>query len=72
MSKSDEYSRYADECRRMADNAGSPSDKSSWLRLADCWLRRRKTEAVASEPHDEASGRALWRDVAPEDKQSPH
>jgi len=72
MSKSDEYSRYADECRRMADNAGSPSDKSSWLRLADSWLRRRKAENIVAEPDNDASGRALWRDAAPEDKQSPH
>ena len=72
MSKSDEYSRYADECRRMADNAGSQNDKSSWLRLADSWLRRRKAEAVLAEADDEASGGALWPDAAAEDNQSPH
>jgi hypothetical protein len=40
----DEYRRNARECQRMADNAGNPDDKASWLRLAASWLSMLKNE----------------------------
>jgi hypothetical protein len=29
----------ADQCRRMAEGASSPSIKAEWLRLADEWIK---------------------------------
>jgi hypothetical protein len=39
MGKRDEYLQNANECQRMADQSRNASDKSSWLRLAEKWLR---------------------------------
>jgi hypothetical protein len=39
MTKAEEYRQYAEECRRMAENAMSPDDKTAWLKLADAWLQ---------------------------------
>jgi hypothetical protein len=40
----DEYRRNAQECQRMAENAGNAADKASWLRLAASWLGMIKNE----------------------------
>jgi hypothetical protein len=48
MSRSDEYRRNAEECQRMADNTANESDKRSWLRLAESWMRMVRKEAGAS------------------------
>jgi hypothetical protein len=36
-SSAEEFRKKADECRRLALDAGSGSDKDAWLRLADNW-----------------------------------
>ena len=35
----DRFHAEANECRRMAESASSPSVKAEWLRLADEWIR---------------------------------
>jgi hypothetical protein len=37
--ESEEYRQYADECRRMAENAIDARDRTSWLKLAEAWLQ---------------------------------
>jgi hypothetical protein len=39
MSKSGEYRANAAECQRMARLARNPSDKATWLQMAEDWLR---------------------------------
>ena len=41
----DEYRRNARECERMAERAGNPADKASWLRLAASWLGMIRNDA---------------------------
>src|SRR5437879_759904 len=45
MSKSDEYRKNADECRRMAGQTQQPDDVAAWLRLAYSWLKMLKGES---------------------------
>lgn len=45
MNRFDEYRRNAEECQRMADNTTNESDKRSWLRLAESWMRMVRREA---------------------------
>jgi hypothetical protein len=37
--QSDEYAKQAAECERMAKNSVSDVDRSTWLRLAQEWMR---------------------------------
>jgi hypothetical protein len=82
MSKSDEYRKNADECRRMASQTQQPDDEAAWLRLAYSWLKMLKGKAApeaASPPEAaEANETALprkntdWPDADPGDSQSSH
>lgn len=56
MTKRDEYIDNATECQRMADQSRNPSDKSSWLRLAEKWLRMipKTAQQKASDTFDSA------------------
>jgi hypothetical protein len=74
----DEYRRNAQECQRMAENAGNAADKASWLRLAASWLSMIKNEPkrfFASESQnghgEEKSGRA-WPEPSDEDSKASH
>jgi hypothetical protein len=80
MSKSDEYRRNADECRRMASRTQKPDDEAAWLRLAYSWLRMLKGEEAgrqeAASPADSAvpaqQKTTDWPDADPNDNQSSH
>ena len=39
MSKSDEYRANAEDCQRMSRGAWNPTDKATWLQMAEDWLR---------------------------------
>jgi hypothetical protein len=74
----DEYRRNAQECQRMAENAGNAADKASWLRLAASWLGMIKAEPkrfFATEGQngngEESIGRA-WPEVSDEDSKASH
>jgi hypothetical protein len=74
----DEYRRNAQECQRMAENAGNAADKASWLRLAASWLGMIKNEPkrfFASESQnghgEEHSGRP-WPTPSDEDSKASH
>ena len=55
MSKSDEYSANAAECQKMARLSRNPSDKATWLQMAEDWLRMLpKPRRSASEKFDDA------------------
>ena len=38
MDKHDEYRKHAHEAQAMADRSRNPTDKASWLRIAQSWL----------------------------------
>ena len=74
----DEYRRNAQECQRMAENAGNAVDKASWLRLAASWLGMIKNEPkrfFASGSHnghgEDDPGRA-WPKPSDEDSKASH
>jgi hypothetical protein len=53
MDRFDEYRRNAQECQRMADSTSNESDRRSWLRLAESWMRMVRREAGRdSNDHD--------------------
>ena len=55
MSKSDEYRANAAECERMAGLARKPSEKETWLAMANHWLRMiPKPKPSASQRFDAA------------------
>jgi hypothetical protein len=83
MSKSDEYRRNADECRRMASRTQKPEDEAAWLRLAYSWLKMLQgEEAVRGDTRSPAEGAEKeapaqkktphWPDADPNDNQSSH
>jgi hypothetical protein len=83
MSKSDEYRRNADECRRMASRTQKPDDVAAWLRLAYSWLKMISGDhgtETASPPGELAEAREParprkktdWPDPDPQDNQSSH
>ena len=39
MDKDDEYRKFAQEAKDLADNSRNPTDKASWLKIAESWLR---------------------------------
>jgi hypothetical protein len=46
MSRSEEYHRNADECRRQSELSKHPGDREYWLKLAEEWLQMaRQAEA---------------------------
>ena len=56
MSKSDEYRANAAECERMAGIARNPSEKATWLGMANHWLRMiPKQRQSASQKFDAAT-----------------
>ena len=74
----DEYRRNAQECQRMAENAGNAADKASWLRLAASWLSMIKNEPkhfFASESQnghgEEKLGRA-WPESSDDNSKASH
>jgi hypothetical protein len=56
MNRSDEYRRNAEECQRMADNTANASDKRSWLRLAESWMRMVRKEVGVDTTRQHAGG----------------
>jgi hypothetical protein len=77
----DEYRRNARECQRMAENAGNPADKASWLRLAASWLGMIKNEPKRSaieqrieqrNGHGEERPPQAWPDPSAEDSKASH
>ena len=75
----DEYRRNAQECQRMADNAGNATDKASWLRLAASWLSMIKNEprrffgidGQSDEEREEKHNRA-WPTSSDRDSKASH
>ena len=39
MALIEDYRGQADECRRLAETASDPTDKSVWLLLQNAWMR---------------------------------
>jgi hypothetical protein len=39
MALIEDYRDQADECRRLAETASDPTDKSVWLLLQNAWMR---------------------------------
>jgi hypothetical protein len=74
----DEYRRNARECQRMAENAGNPADKASWLRLAASWLGMIKNEPKRSAAREQRNGHGddrpaqAWPDPSAEDSKASH
>jgi hypothetical protein len=55
MSKSDEYRKNADECRRMASQTQKPEDEAAWLRLACSWLQMLEGHEASRQPSSPAN-----------------
>jgi hypothetical protein len=55
------FRSYADECRRMADRTSDPTDKHSWLRLADSWLRMIQFAPKSAEDFTRDDGQSTRR-----------
>jgi len=82
MSRSDEYRKNAEECRRMASQTRKPDDEAAWLRLAYSWLKMLRGEAAAATEvpvGEPANGRepvpsrtTEWPDPDPRDSLSSH
>jgi hypothetical protein len=75
----DEYRRNAQECERMAENAGNATDKASWLRLAASWLgmiKNNSSRIFGREPDAEEGARESanpgWPDPSDEDSKTSH
>ena len=68
MTNSDvrEYEALVREAQRMADNSLNESDKASWLRIAQQWLRMLRTHRKGETPQEDQSG---W--PAPSDERFP-
>jgi hypothetical protein len=39
MTTSDEYRKFAQECRQQAEKTWRPDEKAMWLKLAEQWQR---------------------------------
>ncbi len=74
----DEYRRNAQECQRMAENAGNATDKASWLRLAASWLSMIKNEpkrffaAESQNGHGEEKLGRAWPEPSAENSKASH
>jgi hypothetical protein len=74
----DEYRRNAQECQRMAENAGNSADKASWLRLAASWLGMIKNEprryfaTEAQNGNGEDTLGQTWPEPSEEDSKASH
>jgi hypothetical protein len=44
MDKYDEYRKYAQEAKNLADRSRNDTDRASWLRIAESWLRMLSAE----------------------------
>jgi hypothetical protein len=64
--KLEEYRRYADECRRKAENTTDPDDKMSWLKLADAWLQ------MLPATHSPRADLTGWPQPSDEDSKASH
>ena len=62
----EDYRRFADECRGRAENTTDPSDKTSWLKLADAWLLMLPVQ------HPLSVDLAGWPKVSDEDSKASH
>ena len=62
----EEYRRNADECRAKAESATDPDDKTSWLKLADGWLR------MLPRSHAAAAEVAGWPEASDEHSKASH
>jgi hypothetical protein len=73
----DEYRRNAQECQRMAENAGNAADKASWLRLAASWLGMIKNEpkrffAPENQNGGEEKLGRIWPEPSDKDSKASH
>ncbi|MGH6815008.1 MAG: hypothetical protein ACREC6_04830 [Hyphomicrobiaceae bacterium] len=50
MSKSEKYSRAAEECSRMAATARTDAERAAWLKIAESWLRLARTLETQEDP----------------------
>jgi hypothetical protein len=48
MGKSDEYRRYANECRELASRCKSPETQAVLLHMAQAWMRLADREPALS------------------------
>ena len=64
-----EYEALVREAQRMADNSLNESDKASWLRIAQQWLRILRTYRKGETPQADQSG---WPAPSDEDSQASH
>jgi len=78
MNPLDEYRRNAEHCQRMAEKAGNPTDKASWLRLAASWLSMIKHEpkrffaAESQNGGDQEASAQTWPEASEEDSKASH
>jgi hypothetical protein len=77
MNTLDEYRRNAQECQRMAENAGNAADKASWLRLAASWLGMIKNEpqrffSESQNGHGEEKLERAWPEPSDEGSKTSH
>jgi hypothetical protein len=77
----DEYRRNARECERMAEKAGNPADKASWLRLAASWLGMIRSDArrlfengngTEQDGHRDDGNNPAWPKPSKEDSNASH
>ena len=64
--KLEDYRRYADECRRKAEDTTDRDDKMSWLKLADSWLQ------MLPPGHSASADLAGWPKASDEDSKASH
>jgi len=64
-----EYEAQVRESQRMADNSLNESDKVSWLRIAQRWLRILRTHRKDETPQEDQSG---WPAPSDKDSQASH
>jgi len=67
--ESDEYARQAAECERMAKNSISDTDRASWLRLAQEWMRLLRRSHGNETPQVDQKD---WQTPTNDDNKSSH
>jgi hypothetical protein len=69
------YHEEAEQCRKLAEQARTPSDKEAWLRLAGDWLKLANamdgSSTFSSISPDDAVGRFMRYSAAIRESQVP-